>query len=178
MRLYRLERIQYLPVSIQKAWQFFSNPMNLPEITPPWLNFKLTQKTPDSIYPGMIISYRLTPLLNIPVTWISEISHVRKPCFFVDEQRFGPYKFWHHQHLFKAAGNGTEVTDIVHYALDYNILGELAHRVMVLPRLDKIFDYRYEKLARIFNGSVPAGKGKKTDGPGQGSSINSGRSAQ
>lgn len=151
MRLYRLKRIQYLPVSIDKAWQFFSNPINLSEITPHWLNFKLTQKVPESFYAGMILSYRLTPLPYTTINWITEITHVREPDFFVDEQRFGPYKFWQHQHLFKASGNETEMTDIVHYAMGYAILGDLAHRFVVSPRLANIFDYRYEKITRIFS---------------------------
>ena len=151
MRLYRLKRIQYLPVSIDKAWQFFSNPINLAEITPSWLSFKLTQKVPESFYAGMILSYRLTPFPYTPINWITEITHVREPDFFVDEQQFGPYKFWHHQHLFKASGNETEMTDIVHYAMGYGILGDLVHRFIVSPKLTNIFDYRYEKITRIFS---------------------------
>lgn len=151
MRLYRLKRIQYLPVSIDKAWQFFSNPINLPEITPSWLSFKLTQKVPEGAYAGMIIPYRLTPLPYIPVDWITELTHVREPDFFVDVQRFGPYKFWHHQHLFKASGNGTKMTDVVHYAVGFGMLGDWVHRFVVLPRLENIFDYRYEKITRLFN---------------------------
>ena len=98
----------------------------------------------------MLISYHLKPLLGLPVTWISEITHVYEPDFFVDEQRFGPYKFWQHQHLFKAVGTGTQVSDIVHYAIGYGILGRLVHRFIVSPRLDDIFDYRHEKLKQIF----------------------------
>jgi len=104
-----------------------------------------------------MISYRLEPFLGIPVTWISEITHVCEPDFFVDEQRFGPYKFWHHEHFFKAADNGTQVIDIVHYALGHGVLGRLAHRLIVSPRLEDIFDYRREKLKRIFRGNTPPG---------------------
>ena len=157
MRLYCLKRFQRLPVSIDKAWQFFSNPMNLPEITPSWLRFELTQTVPKSVYSGMIISYRLTPLPYIPVNWISEITHVKAPDFFVDEQRFGPYRFWHHQHKFNACGSETEMTDIVHYAMGYGMLGELAHRFIVSPRLENIFDYRYEKISRLFSCTARSG---------------------
>lgn len=155
MRLYRLSRIQYLPISIEKSWHFFSNPSNLSEITPSWLSFKLTQEVPENIHAGMIISYKLKPLPRIPFNWVTEITHLRKPEFFVDEQRLGPYKFWHHQHLFKTYGDGTEMTDIVHYAMSYGILGDLINRLIVSPRLENIFDYRYEKLKRIFNDTVP-----------------------
>ncbi len=156
MRLYRLKRIQYLPVSIDKAWEFFSNPIHLPEITPSWLSFKLTPKVPESVYAGMILAYRLKPLPYISVNWITEITHVREPDFFVDEQRFGPYKFWHHQHVFKDAGSETEMIDIVHYAMGFGILGDLVHRYIVSPRLENIFNYRYEKLTRLFSGNARA----------------------
>lgn len=155
MKLSRLSRVQYFPISIEQAWHFFSNPSNLSEITPSWLCFKLAQKVPENIHAGMIISYKLKPFPHIPVTWVTEITHIRKPEFFVDEQRFGPYKFWHHQHLFKTHGDGTEMTDIVHYAMSYGILGDLINRHIVSPRLENIFDYRYEKLKRIFNDTVP-----------------------
>jgi len=153
MRLCRLKRIQNLPVSQKKAWQFFSNPINLSEITPPWLSFRLTQTVPNSIHAGMLISYRLKPLFGLPVTWISEITHVYEPDYFIDEQRFGPYKFWQHQHLFKAFGDGTQVRDIIHYAIGYGILGRLVQRFIVSPRLEDIFDYRHEKLKQIFRDS-------------------------
>jgi ligand-binding SRPBCC domain-containing protein len=151
MRIYRLKRTQFLPVSMNTAWQFFSDPGNLPEITPPWLGLRLTQKTPESVYAGMIISYRLMPLPYLTVNWTTEITHLKAPDFFVDEQRFGPYKFWHHQHLFKAVGNRTEMTDIVHYAMGFGMLGDLVHRFIVSPRLNNIFDFRYEKLKQIFS---------------------------
>jgi ligand-binding SRPBCC domain-containing protein len=160
MRLYRLIRVQYLPISIEKSWDFFSNPINLSTITPSWLSFKLTQKVPKNIHAGMIISYHLTPLPYLPVNWITEITHLREPEFFVDEQRFGPYRFWHHQHIFKTYGDGTEMTDIVHYALGYGFAGDLINRFIVSPRLKDIFDYRHEKLTRLFNSSLPKGKTK------------------
>jgi ligand-binding SRPBCC domain-containing protein len=109
------------------------------------------------MYAGMIISYRLTPLPGLTVTWNSEITHVCEPDFFVDEQRLGPYKFWHHQHFFKTVENGTKVSDIVNYAIGYGILGRLLQRFVVSPRLDDIFDYRYEKLERMFGETAAAG---------------------
>jgi len=153
MRLCRLKRIQNLPVSQEKAWQFFSNPINLPAITPPWLSFRLTQTVPSRIHAGMLISYRLKALPGLTVTWISEIAHVHEPDYFIDEQRFGPYKFWQHQHVFKAVGTGTQVRDIIHYAIGYGILGRLVQRFIVSPRLEDIFDYRHEKLKQIFRDS-------------------------
>ncbi len=97
MKVYQLKTIQNLPIGIDKAWEFFSNPNNLSVITPEWLNFKVTSKLPDKMYAGMIISYKVHPVLGIPNTWVTEITHVKEPFYFVDEQRFGPYKMWHHQ---------------------------------------------------------------------------------
>jgi ligand-binding SRPBCC domain-containing protein len=150
MKLYCLKKVQQLPVSQNKAWQFFSNPINLSEITPPWLRFRLAETVPDSIYAGLLVSYRLKPMFSIPVTWISEITHVSEPDFFVDEQRFGPYRFWQHKHFFEATDNGTQVIDIVHYSLGFGFIGQLVHHLLVRKRLGDIFDYRKEKLKRIF----------------------------
>ncbi len=151
MRLYRLQRIQDLPISREEAWQFFSQPLNLPEITPAWLGFRLNSAVSEKMSAGMVISYRLKPLFGIPATWISEITHVHEPEYFVDEQRFGPYRFWHHHHTFKPVNNGTQICDIVHYAIGYGILGHWVQRLIVAPRLDNIFNYRFERLKDIFS---------------------------
>ena len=151
MKLYRLQRIQHLPISRNEAWQFFSQPLNLPEITPAWLGFRLNSAIPERMFAGMVISYRIKPLFGIPATWISEITHVHEPEYFVDEQRFGPYRFWHHRHIFKPAENGTRIFDIVHYAIGFGILGQWVQRLMVAPRLDNIFNYRCERLKHIFS---------------------------
>ena len=151
MKLYRLQRIQNLPISQNEAWQFFSQPLNLPEITPAWLGFRLNNAVPERMFAGMVISYRIKPLFGIPATWISEITHAHEPDYFIDEQRFGPYRFWHHRHNFKALDNGTKICDIVHYAIGFGILGHWVQRLMVAPRLDNIFNYRYERLKQIFS---------------------------
>lgn len=150
MKLHRLERKQILPVSQKEAWQYFSQPLNLPDITPEWLGFKITSSGYNRMFAGQIISYRLKPLFGIPVYWVSEITHVQEPDYFVDEQRFGPYRFWHHRHFFKPVGSGTEIRDTVHYAIGFGIFGLWVHRLMVAHRLEKIFDFRREKLRHIF----------------------------
>lgn len=150
--LYRLNRIQQLPTSLGTAWQFFSDPHRLAEITPPWLGFRLISEVHGKAYQGMILHYRITPVGCIPVSWISEITHLDEPHFFVDEQRFGPYRFWHHQHLFEACEYGIRMQDIVHYILPYGRVGRLALRKYVQGKLDSIFDYRAKALRRIFEG--------------------------
>ena len=150
MKLYRLERTQILPISQNEAWQFFSQPHNLPDITPAWLGFRITSPVGDSMHAGQVISYRLKPIFGIPATWISEITHAHEPDYFVDEQRFGPYRFWHHRHVFKPVDSGTLIHDIVHYAIGWGIFGRWVQHLLVAPRLEHIFNYRREKLEMIF----------------------------
>ncbi len=150
MKLYRLERSQQLPISIKTAWGFFSDPHNLPKITPRWLDFKITNRIPAKMHAGMIIRYRLKTLLGMPTTWITEITHVNEPVFFVDEMRSGPYRFWHHQHLFIVKSGGIQMSDTVHYALKFGLLGQILHNMVIRTRLNEIFDYRQTALEAIF----------------------------
>lgn len=144
-----IRRVQFLPVPLEEAWRFFSNPSNLQEITPPSMRFRIISKFHgDSIYPGQIIEYKVSPLLGIPMYWMTEITHVEPLRFFVDEQRYGPYSMWHHQHHFREVEGGTEMTDIVHYKVPFWFLGKLADRLIVRKQLKMIFDYRAEKIAR------------------------------
>jgi ligand-binding SRPBCC domain-containing protein len=150
LKIYQFKAKQLLPISIDKAWEFFSNPNNLPKITPPWLNFKVTSQLDDKMYAGMIITYLVRPILNIPTTWVTEITHVREPNFFVDEQRFGPYKLWHHQHIFREAAGGVEMEDIVSYAVPFGFVGSIVNRLIISKKINEIFSFRKEKLTELF----------------------------
>ena len=150
MKLYRLERTQILPISQSEAWQYFSQPHNLPDITPVWLDFRITSSACEYMYAGQVISYRLKPIFGIPATWISEITHVQEPDYFVDEQRLGPYRFWHHRHTFKPIDSGTHIHDIVNYAIGWGIFDRWVQRLILAPRLEGIFDYRRDRLKLIF----------------------------
>jgi ligand-binding SRPBCC domain-containing protein len=150
--LYRLERTQRLRVDLCTAWAFFSDPRNLSTITPPWLDFQIRSPLPERVHPGLIIVYSVRPLFGVPVRWVTEITHVVEPVLFVDEQRFGPYRFWHHQHLFRAVPGGIEMTDLVHYLLPFGLLGRLVHRLLVARQLQRIFDFRRDWLAQHFGG--------------------------
>ncbi len=158
MAVYTLERVQRLPISLEEAWAFFSSPLNLREITPPYMRFEVLSdpKWVGKMYPGQIITYTVRPLLGIPLFWMTEITHVREGEFFVDEQRVGPYALWHHQHHFKPIEGGVEMTDLVHYRLPLGILGDLAQALFVRRQLEEIFDYRYRVLEQRF-GAMPAG---------------------
>lgn len=150
MKLHVLERKLEIPITLKEAWDFFSNPANLSLITPPGLGLRMTSEAPEKIYPGLILAYTVSPFFGLPVRWVTEITHVKEPEFFVDDQRLGPYSFWHHRHAFSETGAGVEVHDIVHYALPLGLLGDIAHSLVVKKRLEKIFDYRSEYLAKEF----------------------------
>lgn len=153
-RLHRIHRRQRLPIEIRVAWDFFSDCRNLSKITPAYLGFTFEGEAPEKMYEGMIIIYKIRPVLGIPITWVTEITHVDEPSLFVDEQRFGPYRFWHHKHLFRSAQSGVEVEDIVDYAMPFGPLGSLPHSLLVRRKLEGIFDYRERELKRIF-GEIP-----------------------
>ena len=152
MKVYLLHKRQCLPVSRQQAWDFFSDPHNLAAVTPPDLRLVPFGPVPERMRPGMIVCYRVRPFPGIRATWVSEITHCMDGEFFVDEQRVGPYKLWHHQHLFHARADGTEVEDLVHYALPFGPLRLLSHPLLVRPRLERIFEYRRAALAARFGG--------------------------
>jgi ligand-binding SRPBCC domain-containing protein len=151
MSVHRFSTTQVLPLSLEAAWEFFSTPRNLTRITPPEMNFRIvTPDLPDKTYAGQIIAYTLTPVAGIRAGWITEITHVKAPHFFVDEQRKGPYRMWHHQHHFKEKEGGVEMTDIVHYKLPIWFLGDIANSLFVKKQLQQIFDYRFKKVEEMF----------------------------
>lgn len=155
-KVYSLQTIQRIPVGIEKAWDFFSSPANLQTITPSSLGFKIISKFHGNrMYPGQVIEYKVSPVLGIPLYWMTEITHVEDQKFFVDEQRFGPYSLWHHQHHFKSIPGGVEMTDIVHYKLPLWVLGDIAHTLFVKNQLKQIFDYRFQQVEKMF-GAFPS----------------------
>jgi ligand-binding SRPBCC domain-containing protein len=148
-----LVKKQILPITLDDAWEFFSDPRNLGKITPASMNFRITSDLGDGgVYPGMIITYRVSPLAGIPMTWVTEITQVRDKAFFIDNQLKGPYQFWHHQHLFREIPGGTEMTDILHYAAPFGILGTLMEKLFIRRKVEGIFAYREEILRKYFQG--------------------------
>ncbi|WP_290799416.1 SRPBCC family protein [Flavihumibacter sp. UBA7668] len=151
MAVYSLKTVQVLPVSLEQAWDFFSSPANLSAITPAKLGFNIISKHHgEKMYPGQIIEYTVKPVLGIPLYWMTEITHVEEGKYFVDEQRYGPYSMWHHQHHFREVSGGVEMTDIVHYKIPLWFLGDLAHALFVRRQLKEIFDYRFQKVNELF----------------------------
>jgi ligand-binding SRPBCC domain-containing protein len=140
-----------LPIGLAEAWEFFSKPENLGEITPAYMNFKtLSNSFSDKAYSGQIITYKVSPLLGIPLFWMTEITHLKEQAYFVDEQRFGPYALWHHLHRFEEIEGGVLMTDVVNYKMPMGLLGQLAHWLFVRKQVEEIFDYREQILLRKF----------------------------
>jgi ligand-binding SRPBCC domain-containing protein len=152
--MYRLQTTQWLPLSLEEAWDFFSSPANLSRITPSEMRFEILEGADRRTYAGQIIRYRVRPLLGIPLGWTTEITHCVDQQYFVDEQRFGPYKLWHHQHHFQEQDGGVMMLDDLHYALYGGPLAGLINALVVGPRVREIFAYREQKLREIFPGAA------------------------
>jgi ligand-binding SRPBCC domain-containing protein len=178
MAVHSLERTQCIPADLERVWSFFSDPVNLPLITPPHMQFKILSsgdsggahpdgpnssagprpgpRSSPQIYAGQIIEYRLRPLPFFRTYWMTEITHVQEGRYFVDEQRRGPYSLWHHQHHFSKIEGGVEMTDIVHYALPFGFIGNLVHPLFVRQQLEGIFQYRFQRVEGMFGKYIPA----------------------
>lgn len=148
--IHLLEQQQSLPVPVETVWQLIQNPANLDSITPPDLQFSIVSPVPPVMYDGLIIEYRLRVPYFGKQSWVTEIKHIRPGCSFVDEQRVGPYRFWHHYHELQPEGAATRMIDRVHYQLPYGPLGELLHRLVVRETLERIFAFRRRELDRRF----------------------------
>ncbi len=153
-KVYRIHRKQFIPAQRSEVWDFFSRPQNLAAITPPDMKFQvLNASQSNRMYPGQIIEYKVCPMAGLSLYWMTEITQVREGRLFIDEQRVGPYKLWHHQHHFNLVEGGVEMTDIIHYQLPLGWLGDLAHSLFVRKRLANIFDFRFQKTEEIFGRS-------------------------
>ena len=150
-KVYSLKAVQRLPVSLDDAWNFFSDSANLANITPSTLGFKIIGNHHDqAMYAGQIIEYIVKPLFGFPLYWMTEITHVDPKKYFIDEQRYGPYSLWHHQHHFKEIENGVLMTDIVHYKIPFWFIGDVANGLFVRKQLQTIFQFRYNAAGKKF----------------------------
>tara|TARA_B100001093_G_C26784887_1_gene996216 strand:- start:1149 stop:1625 length:477 start_codon:yes stop_codon:yes gene_type:complete len=148
---YQLKREQFIHTDIETLWNFVSSPSNLKRITPQSMCIKITtSNAAEIIYPGMIITYKIYPILNIPLNWITEITQIKTLRFFVDEQRMGPYKMWHHQHIFKEQDGGVLMKDIVTYIPPFGIFGDILNSLFIKKQLNSIFAYRFKAMDNFF----------------------------
>ena len=148
--MHKLKQEQFLPITLKEAWEFFATPKNLNEVTPKDMVFEITCDLPEKMYEGLIITYRLKPMLNIPINWCTEITHVNEYSFFVDEQRKGPYNIWHHEHHFQEVEGGVLMTDLLHYDIGKSIFGWIAGKMFVHKKVKEIFAFRYKMLEKTF----------------------------
>lgn len=149
--MYQLRFEQKIPTNIENVWNFISDPRNLKKITPSYMGFQITNEPiAEKMYAGMIIAYKVTPLLSIPMQWVTEITHVQEMEYFVDEQRIGPYSLWHHQHRISEIEGGTLMQDIVSYKPPFGPLGILANSLIIESQLKSIFEYRFQAVVREF----------------------------
>ena len=148
--MYQLKRQQLVKTDLATCWKFFSAPENLAVITPDYMRFKVLTEQPNKVYEGLMIAYQVSPVLGIPLGWVTEIRTVEDNRFFVDEQRKGPYRMWHHEHHFEAVEGGVLMTDIVSYLMPFGFLGRLAHWLFVKKQLESVFEYRFKKVDELF----------------------------
>lgn len=149
--MYQLYKKQFVSASIEDVWNFISSPDNLKKITPEYMSFKVKSKhLPEKMYEGMMVHYEVKPLLGIPMLWVTEITKVKEGAYFVDEQRVGPYKLWHHEHFVKEVEGGVEMTDIVSYMPPFGIIGRMMNWFIIRSQLEGIFKYREKAINEIF----------------------------
>ena len=148
----QIKRTQLIKTDIDTLWEFISSPKNLQAITPKSMRFKITSDNKDEkMYPGMIISYKVAPILSIPMTWVTEITQVKEHAFFIDNQVIGPYKLWHHQHIFTQTKEGILMEDIISYTPPFGIIGKIANLLFIKRKVESIFDFRFKILEERFN---------------------------
>jgi len=150
---HHLHREQRVRASLEEVWTFFSDPRNLDTLTPPDLAFRIIGDPAAGMYPGQMIEYRIRFVKGLWSKWLTEITHVEEPHFFIDEQRIGPYKLWHHEHRFIQQGEEILLVDHVTYVVGFGLIGDLLARLWINRKLAWIFDFRQRKTTGLFGSS-------------------------
>ena len=151
MAIYFFEAEQdFHNASLNELWEFISSPSNLSKITPPKMGFEVISSPPKEMYPGLTIAYKVKPLLGIPMNWLTEITHVSNHSYFVDEQRVGPYKVWHHEHFLEQHEGFVRVKDRITYVPPFGFLGAIANSLIIESSLKQIFDFRTKAMEERF----------------------------
>jgi ligand-binding SRPBCC domain-containing protein len=148
--IHRLYRRQKIAAEMKSVWHFFSTPSNLNALTPPDLRFRIIGKLPLEMYQGQIIEYRVQFVPRVWTKWLTEIRHVEQNHYFVDEQRIGPYQLWYHEHLFQDNNGTVTMEDRVTYSVGYGPIGDALNAIWIQGTLNRIFDYRAQKIDEIF----------------------------
>ena len=150
MRIFKLKYSQKLPINLNEAWDFLSSPNNLELITPKSMYFNITDWDKRKAYPGQIIQYTVRPIFGFKINWVTEITQVKDKEFFIDEQRFGPYSFWHHKHFIKEIDGGVLMEDVIHYKIPFGPIGVLLNFLFINSKLNSVFNYREQELIKNF----------------------------
>ena len=150
MKLTQLHFEQKINTDLSNLWEFISSPKNLSKITPNYMDFNIKSKIPDKMYEGLIISYTVKPILGIKLNWVTEITHIKDKNYFVDEQRSGPYKMWHHEHILEETNDGIIMKDIISYIPPYGFIGLILNKLFIKKQVREIFQYRTKVLDKIF----------------------------
>lgn len=145
-----LFRKTFIKTDLNSCWDFFSSPENLAKITPASMQFVIRKFDGKKMYEGQQIAYTVKPFAGLKINWLTEIKSVNVNREFVDLQIEGPYKIWHHRHLFKEKNNGVEMIDVVHYQLPFGIFGKLVEKLIVKKKLKEIFDHREKVINSYF----------------------------
>lgn len=150
MKLTQLFFEQKINTDINKLWNFISSPKNLSKITPDYMDFKILSEIPNEMYEGLIISYTVRPILGFKLNWVTEITHIKKNKYFIDEQRQGPYKMWHHEHILEETNDGIIMRDKLSYIPPFGIFGQILNKLFIQKQINRIFEYRTKILDEIF----------------------------
>lgn len=150
MQMYTLTNTLHLPISREEAWAFLANPAQLENITSDDLSFRVLDPLPGAMYEGMLARYQIQPFSFIRLNWVAEIVHLKEGFRFIDEQRFGPFRFWRHEHRLVEKENGIEMQDTVHYVMPFSFIGRIAHRLFIRNMLEAIFTKRNEEIQAMF----------------------------
>ena len=150
MKLTQLHFEQKINTDLINLWEFISSPKNLSKITPNYMDFNIKSKVPEQMYEGLIISYTVKPILGIKLNWVTEITHIKDKNYFVDEQRSGPYKMWHHEHILEETNDGIIMKDIISYIPPYGFIGLILNKLFIKKQVREIFQYRTKVLDDIF----------------------------
>ena len=150
MKLTQLHFEQKINTDLNNLWEFISSPKNLSKITPNYMDFNIKSKIPRKMYEGLIISYTVKPILGIKLNWVTEITHIKDKNYFVDEQRSGPYKMWHHEHILEETNDGIIMKDIISYIPPYGFIGLILNKLFIKKQVREIFHYRTKVLDDIF----------------------------
>ena len=156
-----IERALVVPAGVEHTFSYFSEPRNLPQITPPWLRFTVVRCPVDGISAGCEIEYTIA-WLGVTMPWTTRITQYERDARFVDTQERGPYKRWWHEHRFQATAGGTLMSDRIEYEMPFGVLGGVAHAVFVRRQLRQILDYRARRAAELFPSVAPTAPASPT----------------